>query len=108
MPNGHGGVPYLGGPVLFAIMFAIFASLSPGDTGWLAWGRVLVCLILGAAVGWRLAYYFHLYKFDDYGGAHTPPDVYRRASRRYWIMAPIYGIITTVTGFGILWWRGLP
>jgi hypothetical protein len=24
------------------------------------------------------------------------------------IMAPIYGIVTTVTGFGILWWRGLP
>lgn len=108
MPNGHDGGPYLGGPILFAIMFTTFASLPLGGAGWLAWTRVLVCMILAAAVGWRLAYYFHMYRVDDYGGAYTPPDVYRRASRRYWTMAPIYAIITTITGFGILWWRGLP
>jgi hypothetical protein len=108
MPNGHGGVPYLGGPILCTIMFAIFASLPPGDACWLAWMRVLVCVLLAAAVGWRLAYYLHLYRVDDYGGAYTPPDVYRAASRRYWIAAPLYAIITAITGFGILWWRGLP
>ena len=108
MPNGHAGVPYFGGPILFAIMFAAFAWPPFGDSGWLAWTRLGVCLLLAAAVGWRLAYYFHLHKFDDYGGAYTPPDVYRRASRRYWIAAPIYAILTAVAGFGILWWRGLP
>jgi hypothetical protein len=84
------------------------ASLSLGNAGWLAWTRVLLCMILAAAVGWRLAYYFHLYGVDDYGGAYTPPDIYRRANRRYWILAPIYATITMIVGLGILWRRGLP
>jgi len=45
---------------------------------------------------------------DEYGGAYTPPDVYRRAARRYWCLAVVYAILTTTVGYGILWWRGLP
>jgi hypothetical protein len=108
MPNGHGGVPYLSGPIVFAIIFVTFVWLPFGHGGWLAWTRVVVCLLFAAAVGWRLAYYIHRYMADDYGGAYTPPDVYRRASRRYRIAAPIYAILTATAGFGILWWRGLP
>jgi len=108
MPNGHGGVPYFGGPVFFAIMFAIITWLPVSDEGWLAWARVGISLLLAAAIGWRLAYYFYMYDADDYGGAYTPPDVYRQASRRYWIAAPIYAALTTVVGFIILWWRGFP
>jgi hypothetical protein len=69
MPNGHGGVPYFGGPILFSILFAIITSLPVGNDGWLAWPRVGICLLLAAAIGWRLAYYFHMYDADDYGGA---------------------------------------
>ena len=108
MPNGHGGVPYLGGPILFTIMFAAFAWQPFSNDGWFAWTRVGICLFLAAVIGWRLAYYFHMYDADDYGGAYTPPDLYRRASRRYWIAAPIYAVLTLAAGFCILWWRGLP
>lgn len=108
MPNGHGGVPYLGGPILLAIMFATFAWQPFGNDLLFAWMRVGTCLFIAAALGWRLAYYFHMYDVDDYGGAYTPPDLYRRASRRYWIAAPIYAVVTAAAGLGILWWRGLP
>jgi hypothetical protein len=108
MPNGHSGIPYLGGPILFTIMFTTFAWLPVGSDAWFVWTRVVVCLLLAAAIGWRPAYYFHMYDADDYGGAYTPPELYRQASRRYWVAAPIYAIITAVAGLGILWWRGLP
>ena len=106
MPNGHGGVPYLGTPVVFAIMFVIFAGL-PLKTRF-GWARVGICLVLAALAGWRLAYDLHMRHADEYGGAYTRPDVYRRAARRYWILAVVYTILTTTVGFGILWWDGLP
>lgn len=106
MPNGHGGVPFFGTPIIFAVMFAIFAGL-PLKTR-LGWAWVAICLVLAALVGWRLAYDLHMRDADEYGGAYTPPDVYRRAARRYWCLAVAYAVLTTTVGFGILWWCGLP
>ena len=108
MPNGHGGVPYFGGPIVFAMMFAFLMWLPFAEGGWLAWTRFGICMILAAAIGWRVAYYIHMYGADEYGGAYTPPDVYQRASRRYWIAVPLYSAITAAAGFVVLWWRGLP
>jgi hypothetical protein len=106
MPNGHGGVPFLGAPIVFAIMFATCAGLPPkAQFGW-AW--VGICLVLAALVGWRLAYDLHMRDADEYGGAYTRPDVYRRAAQRYWILTVVYTVLTTTVGFAILWWRGLP
>lgn len=106
MPNGHGGSPFLGAPIVFAILFAVMASLpNPQRLGWL-W--VAVCLLFAAVAGWRLAYYLHLRAADEYDGAYTSPDAYKRAARRYWIAAPIYSLLAAAVGFAILWWRGLP
>jgi hypothetical protein len=106
MPNGHGGVPFLGTPILFAAMFVIFAGL-PLKTR-LGWAWVAICLVLSALVGWRLAYNLHMWDADEYGGAYTEPDVYRRAARRYRVLAVVYTVLTAAVGFSILWWRGLP
>jgi hypothetical protein len=108
MPNGHGPVPYFGGPILCAISFAFFVCLPFGDKGWPAWARFCFCMVLAAAIGWRVAYYVHMYEADNYGGAYTPPEVYRRASRHYWIAAPFYSVLTAAAGLGVLWWCGLP
>ncbi len=106
MPNGHGGVPFLGYPVFLAVMFAIFAGLPlEAPLGW-AW--VSICLVLAALTGWRLAYDLHMRGADEYGGAYTPPDAYRRASRRYRLLAVAYAVLATTVGLGVLWWRGLP
>jgi hypothetical protein len=106
MPNGHGGIPFLGAPVLFAVLFAVFASLPLRDR--LGWTWVAICLALAAMAGWRLAYHLHMRAADEYGGAYTSPDAYKRAAQRYWIAAVIYTALTTAGGFAILWWRGLP
>ena len=106
MPNGHGGVPFLSGPIFFAVMFAAFAGLPLKAR--LGWAWVAICLVLAALVGWRLAYNLHMRDADEYGGGYTPLDVYRRAVRRYRVLAVMYTVLTTAVGFGILWWRGLP
>jgi hypothetical protein len=106
MPNGHGGVPFLGAPILFAVMFATFVGLPLKDR--LGWAWVGICLVLAALVGWRLAYNLHMRDADEYGGGYTPPAVYRQAARRYRVLAVVYTVLTTTMGLGILWWRGLP
>jgi hypothetical protein len=106
MPNGHGGTPFLATPIMFAVLFAIFAGLPLKAR--LGWAWVAICLVLAALVGWRLAYDLHMRDADEYGGAYTPADDYRRAARRYRVLAVVYAALTTALGFGILWWRGLP
>lgn len=107
MPNGHGGYPFLGAPILYAVLFAILAWLPLGGALWLGWARVAVCLWLAALVGWRLAYHLHLRQADNYGGAYTAPQRYRSAKLRYWVFAVLYTLITTGAGFAVLHWRGL-
>ena len=106
MPNGHGGVPFLGAPIFLAILFAIFAALPLTER--LGWTWVGVCLLLAASAGWRLAYHLHMRAADEYDGAYTSRDVYRQAARRYWVLAPVYALLAAAAGFGVLWWRGLP
>jgi hypothetical protein len=106
MPNGHGGIPFLGAPVLFAVLFAIFAALPLRDR--LGWTWVAICLAFAALAGWRLAYHLHMRAADEYDGAYTSADAFLRAARRYRIAAVIYTSLSTAAAFGILWWRGLP
>lgn len=106
MPNGHGGIPFLGAPLLFLVLFGVLAALPLGER--LGWGWVAICLAFAALAGWRLAYHLHLRDADEYGGAYTEPGAYRRALRRYRILAPTYALVAIAVGFGILWWRGLP
>ena len=108
MPNGHGGAPFLGSPVLFAVVFCIVALLPPGAKASLGWAWVALGLALAALAGWRLAYHLHMRDADEYGGGYTPAEARARATRRYLIVAPVYVLITTGAGLGVLWWRGLP
>ena len=106
MPNGHGGIPFLGAPILCAIMFAVFAFVPAARQ--LGWVGVGICLGFAALGGWRLAYHLHLRDADEYGGAYTSPDAYRRAAVRYWVLTPVYVVAAVSAGYGVLWWRGLP
>jgi hypothetical protein len=89
--------------MLFAIVFATFAWLPFGDGGWLAWTRLGVCLFL-QAVGWRLVLLPHV-QVRRLRRSHSLTCIASKSA--ILIAAPIYAILTA-TGFGILWWRGLP
>jgi hypothetical protein len=106
MPNGHGGVPFLGTPIFFTVMYAAFAGLPLKDR--LGWVWVAIFLVFAALAGWRLAYHLHTWDADEYGGSYTEPDVYRRAKGRYRVLAMVYTVLTAAVGFGLLWWCGLP
>lgn len=108
MPNGHGGIPFLGQSVVLALSFS-FVTWAPGRLeGGVGWAQVGACLLLAGLFGWSLAYDLHMYNADAYGGAYTPQDKYRSALLRYRILAIIYASISVSVAFGILWWRGLP
>jgi len=96
VPNGHGGAPFLGAPVILLAMFAVTAFVPAFE--FLGWGR----LALAALAGWRLAYHLHLRHADEYEGAYTNPETYRRARRRYWMLAPVYAALATAAGFAVL------
>ena len=107
MPNGHGGIPFLGAPILYTILFATLAWLPLPAAGWLSWARVALCLVFAALAGWRLAYHLHLRHADEYGGAYISPEVHRRAVLRYWVFSLLYMAISTGAGFAVLRWRSL-
>jgi hypothetical protein len=96
VPNGHGGAPFLGAPIILLVMFAVTALVPAFEP--LGWGR----LVLAALAGWRLAYHLHLRHSDEYDGAYTNPETYRRARRRYWLLAPVYVALAVAAGFAVL------
>ena len=96
MPNGHGGAPFLGAPVILLLVFGVTALVPAFEL--LGWGR----LAFAALAGWRLAYHLHMRRADEYDGAYTNPETYRRARLRYWLLAPVYAALATAAGFVIL------
>lgn len=107
MPNGHGGIPHYGSPILLALMFFAAAFWPVALDVALQWTRAGVCLALAALAGWRLAYHLHMWQADGYAGYLTA-DEYRRAARRYAVFAALYAALGAGAGFAFLWWRGLP
>jgi hypothetical protein len=107
MPNGHGGIPHYGSPILYAILFFVAVFYPLAADPWLQWARAALCLLLAALAGWRLAYHLHMWDADALQG-YAPEEAYRHDLRRYRVFATAYAVLTTGLGFAILWWRGLP
>ena len=107
MPNGHGGYPWMGGPVLLAIAFAVLLFL-PADPASVH-GRAipLLCLVIAAVFGCRLAYHLHMRKADDYGGAYTRPEVFRRARLTYLAACVVYAAVAVYLAHLAVEARGL-
>jgi len=80
VPNGHGGVPRFGSPILlfFALCGLLWLRIAR-DAQW-----TLYLALVGAALfAWRLAWHIHLYELLAYGGAYTPQEVLDAARKRY-------------------------
>ena len=86
MPNGHGGIPRYGSPVLLLLVIAYLAALrATGGGAWTGYAALLAALLLG----WRLAWHLWLYDLTEYGGAYADPEEMRAARRRYYLTAAV-------------------
>jgi hypothetical protein len=107
MPNGHGGIPHFGSPILLALIFFAAAFWPLASDASLQSTRFGICLALAVLVGWRLAYHLHMWRAEEYS-AYMSPEEYRRATRRYAGFAAAYATLSAGAAFALLWWRGLP
>lgn|SRR5574341_727227 len=99
MPNGHGGVPYMAGPVLFLILCVVAALLKQR----FGWAAVAASVAFAGLAGWRLGYYLHFWDADEYDGAYTRPDEYRRARRRYFAFGALYALVAMAVVSVVIW-----
>lgn len=82
----------MGGPLFLAVVFGILIAL-PVEPATLAGRTVaLLCLVIAAVFGCRVAYHLHMRRADAYGGAYTRPEVVGAARRRYLVMCVIYSV----------------
>lgn len=58
---------------------------------------------MGALAGWRLAYHLHFWAADEYGGAYTTPEKYRRAALRYYGLGIVYAAAGVAAVLAIVW-----
>jgi hypothetical protein len=86
MPNGHGGLPHYGTPVLLGIFWALMvwwqrasASIMPH----------LLLYLASVLFGWSLAFHLTMWDVMEYGGAYTSEDEMTRAKRRCLIAAAV-------------------
>lgn len=80
MPNGHGGIPRFGSPVL--LLVALLALLWLRVSREATW-TTPVAYVAVALLAWRLAWHVHLYDVMEYEGAYTPPEKLQAARRRH-------------------------
>lgn len=106
MPNGHGGIPYLGSPILLALLLVVAISVSIEHPSPLGYGRAAVCLILAAACGWRLAYHLHMREADEYGGAYTSEVELAKSRGRYRALSAVYAAVFVAATVLVLHSRG--
>ena len=80
MPNGHGGIPFLGAPVLLGILTALLVWW------YRATGSVIpqvLIYISTALFGWRLAFHITMWDVMEYGGGYTSEEDMTKAKRRF-------------------------
>ena len=93
MPNGHGGYPWMGGPILLLIVFLVVLYLPIDPESSLSGVREIAGIVIGALFGCRVAYHVHMRHADAYEGAYTNSEVRGRARTRYVIACIAYGAI---------------
>ena len=107
MPNGHGGYPFLGSPILLAILFAVTQAWKVPVPSSLNTVRVAACIAMAAGAGWRLAYHLHMREADAYSGQFLKEGERERMLKRYIVLAIVYAVIAGAAGAAILKMRGL-
>lgn len=93
MPNGHGGYPWMGSPLLLAVALLILVLLPFDPDSGHGRARPMLAAVIGVVFGCRVAYHLHRRSTDAYGGAYTDPDNVRRARIVYAGACVLYGAL---------------
>ena len=99
MPNGHGGLPRFGAPVLLGIVTALLLW-------WFSATAAIIPQILmylsAVLCGWRLAFHLTMWDAMQYGGAYTEGADMRRARRNYRIAVAILVPLVCLVAFALV------
>jgi hypothetical protein len=95
MPNGHGGIPRWGSPLLLLVLLSILIWVRLSEQA--VW-TVYVAYPLAALLAWRFAWHLCLYDVMEYGGGYTSPDKLQKARSLYikMLLALVPGAILCV------------
>jgi hypothetical protein len=95
MPNGHGGIPRYGSPIILLIVFIVLFVLKE-HVPLYNYLKYILALLLA----WRLAWHVAMYPAMEYGGHYTSEEDLRSAKRKYGIAL----IVCVVVLVGVAWW----
>ena len=96
MPNGHGGVPRFGSPVLLLGLLAVVVFGGASDaTAWRDW----LVYALAGLFGWRFAWHLWMYPVMEYGGAYASEQELATALRRYRIGAVAFAALALAAAY---------
>ncbi|MDH5804726.1 MAG: hypothetical protein OEZ54_06025 [Gemmatimonadota bacterium] len=84
MPNGHGGIPRYGSPILLLVFLLVLLRLEISrDFDW----TIFPAYGLAASIAWRFSWHLFLYPLMEYGGSYTSVEALEAATRRYRLLA---------------------
>ena len=84
MPNGHGGIPWMGSPVLLLLLLISLAWLRfSREASWTVYATYPIAALFAERFAWHLC----LYQATEYGGGYTSGEEMRDARVSYrWVM----------------------
>jgi len=82
MPNGHGGIPRFGSPVLIFLVTFLFVWWARSTASVLP----QVLSVIGAGIfGWRLAFHMTMWGALEYDGRYSFKQQIKNSKRNYFI-----------------------
>ena len=99
MPNGHGGIPWFGSPILLLVVLSALAWLRfSHDAAW----TLYAAHPIAALFAWRFAWHLCLYRPTEYGGGYTSDEEMRKARARYYTLSAVL-IPLAILAVQLLW-----
>jgi len=87
MPNGHGGIPRYGAPVLLALLFTcVHLTRPPGHSVFFNVLELVLILLFCRRLAWHLA----MWRVSEYDGAYVSGEERGRASVRSWLLMVLF------------------
>lgn len=88
MPNGHGGIPKYGSPILLVVLLGGWILVVDKENPW-----YMFRFVLAAVLGWRLAWHIFMYDLMEYGGHYQDKNIINKARTKYSVAAIIFIIL---------------